>query len=87
MNARTVFAAAGSVVTAFAVIDLVRFTRREAEKREELEKNTKLDLVAINRAAVVLSKKIENGQIGSLAHLSEQFNNEIAFQKIAVREN
>lgn len=58
----------------------------EMAKREQIELDGELDIEAIERAAVVMNQRIERGEIRSYNELRDSVVSEIAFQKIAIRE-
>ena len=61
--------------------------REEQMNRKRVEENLDLDIRAIARAADHVGAMIEAGQIRGLAQLTSVMNTEIAFQKIAIRED
>lgn len=80
-------ATASVAVVGFATINSLKIRRQEIEKRQAIRKDCALDIIAIRNAQNVLMARVERGEIRSLAQLSECIDNEIAFQKIAIREN
>lgn len=90
MNANDVktiarFAGAMTAVGVSATI-YVKIARDERAKRVEIEKNLHLDLKAIRLASDELSKRIAAGAYdGQLTRMFDDLNTEIAFQKIAIR--
>lgn len=75
--------AAAAVVTAKSYL---RVHRDESAKRLEIEKNMHLDIRAIHAAQEAMNARIDAGEIHSLGQLAAEVSNEIAFQKIAIRE-
>lgn len=73
-------------IVGVAAINIKDIRRREEAKREEMRAQAQLDIQAIHNASKVVRSMIDAGHIRSLSQLSETVNNEIAFQKIAIRE-
>lgn len=77
-------------LTAYCAVKTYRDVRRiniqGAADREVIQAESKLDIEAINKAAEVVSDRIQNGQIRSIEALAADVRNEIDFQKIAIRE-
>ncbi len=85
---RLAIAAVTSAVTVgVAIRSIVRTTQQERAKRQMLQNNLYLDIQAIRAAEELVRKRIDRGEIRSLATLAQAINDEIAFQKIAVRES
>lgn len=80
-------ATASVAVVGFATINHLKIRRQEIAKRQVIRKESTLDTIAILNAQKILQARIERGEIRSLAELSERIDDEIAFQKIAIREN
>lgn len=74
-------------VVAVSAREAIRIHRIERAKRQQIDADMHLDLAAIRRAGEVMHGRIERGGIRSLTQLAESFHTEIAFQKIAVRED
>ena len=84
---RLTIAVTGScVAVAIAAKQCIRIHREEHAKREEIQRNMRLDIQAIHNAHDVMLTRIENGEIRSLAQLAEATQTEVAFHKIAIRE-
>ena len=64
----------------------IQIHREENAKRKEIHRNMDLDIAAIHRAHDTMIARIEAGEIRSLAQLAEATNTEVAFAKIAIRE-
>lgn len=82
-----VFASVAVVMLGKLIHDLVVITRQGRAERAELSANTTLDILAIGKAHDVMLRRIENGEIRSLAALKQATDEEIIFQKIAIRED
>ena len=75
-----------AIVAGLAVKKVLSVQKEEHAKREEIDKNMRLDIAAIRRVAPILEQCIDNGQILNLEQLKDAFDTEVAFQKIAIRE-
>lgn len=82
-----VYTTASAVVVIAAAKSCIRVHREEQQKRLEIERNKQLDIEAIKRVSPVMEARIEAGEIRDLPSLIDSFHNEIAFQKIAIRED
>ena len=80
------FFATCAAIVGVSVKSIVDISRQEEAKREEMRAQAQLDIQAIHNASKVVRSMIDAGHIRSLSQLSETVNNEIAFQKIAIRE-
>lgn len=81
-----VASAVSAVVVVAAVRDSIRVHRVERAKRAQIAEQAKLDIQAINRAHDTMIERINNGEIRSIAQLTEESNVELRFAKIAIRE-
>lgn len=77
----------GAAFVVLSAKEYLKVHRVESAKRAKIQENMRLDIAAIKTAAEVLNERIENGEIRNLADLREGVTNEIAFQKIAIRED
>ena len=86
-NTRRLMIAAfvGALVVKTA-IDIRQITLEEREKRRQFLVAVGTDVAAIHKAADILNAQIDRGEIRTLDKLRERMNDEIAFQKIALRE-
>lgn len=82
-----VYVAASIVAVGIITKSAIRIHRVENLKRLEIERNLHLDLQAIKNSVAVMNDRIERGGIHSYQELVANVNNEIAFQKIAIRED
>lgn len=82
-----VAAAASATVVGFATKDYIHTVRIERAKRNEIERNRRLDLKATKLAQANMAQKIVDGEypVGSASKLLADFQNEIDFNKIAIR--
>lgn len=79
-------AAAAIAGAGVAIRETIAVSRREQLKREEIKSNMLLDLEAIQRASQQMKRDIAGGNYRTLEAIGQAFNIEIAFQKIAIRE-
>jgi ADP-ribosylglycohydrolase len=85
---RNIAIATGAAVVVIPAV--VRAVHTQAEHRAEMQliqENANLDIEALNHAAEHVSKRIRRGEIRSLEQLTDAFNTEARFQKIAIRED
>jgi O6-methylguanine-DNA--protein-cysteine methyltransferase len=75
-----------TIAVAIAAKQYIRIHREERAKRKEIQRNMRLDIQAIHNAHDVMIARINNGEIRSLAQLAEATHTEVAFHKIAIRE-
>lgn len=83
-------ATASAVVVVAAVTSSIRVRREEQQKRLEIERNKQLDLEAIRRAGAIEREWLDNADISEVLNLQnvmDRLHNQIAFQKIAIRED
>jgi hypothetical protein len=80
-------AAVSTVAVVIAAKECIRIHREESAKRKEIRSNMELDIQAIHNAHDSMMSRIENGEIRSLAELAEATQTEVAFHKIAIRED
>lgn len=80
-------AVTGTVVVGASIVQSIMTHRRESAKRNQIENDLQFDLEAIRRAGQVIRDRI-NSEDGFVPfHVwSERFEDEMAFQKIVVRE-
>lgn len=79
-------AAGALAVTGIATVNYLQITREEKVKRAEFKRNEKLDIHAVGLAAVRIKERLDAGDsFDSVFDLATNFNEEIKFQKIAVR--
>lgn len=79
--------AATSAAVVLAVKSCIQVRREERAKRQQIDRDMHLDIQAINNATEVLNNRIDNGEIHNITQLVDSMRNEIAFQKIAIRED
>ncbi|ADD81043.1 gp045 [Rhodococcus phage ReqiPoco6] len=73
-------------VAGIATINCLQITREEEAKRAEFKRNEELNVHAVTLAAMRISERLEAGDhFASVNDLTDNFNEEIKFQKIAVR--
>lgn len=84
--AQTVAIVAGATVAGISVAHSIKTHRVERARREQIESDLQLDLAAIKRAGQVVSDRIHNGNSRTLPSVMDDFHNEVAFQKIIIRE-
>lgn len=74
------------VVAGIATADYRKTVREEEAKRAEIKRNIDLDVKAVDLAAERIHKKLrEGGSFSTLSDVAHSLNDEIKFQKIAVR--
>lgn len=78
--------AAGVTIVAAAVRSALENRAEHIAERQLIQENATLDIEALNSAAQHVSKRIRRGEIHSLDQLTDAFNTEARFQKIAIRE-
>lgn len=78
---------ASGVAVALAIRTYRSVHTEHALKRCDIDRETTLDVEAIKNASKVVTDMIEAGKIRSLEQLGDTLSTEIAFQKIAIREN
>ena len=66
--------------------EAARVRQAEQAKRAQIREDAQLDIAAIHNATDVVAQQLVDGKITSLAQLSQRVNEEIAFQKIVIRE-
>ena len=85
--AQTVAFVAGVAIVGASVTQSIKTHRTERARREKIEAELQLDLTAIKRAGAVIQEKIQTDSAFVPLHTRmEQFDNEMAFQKIVIRE-
>ena len=79
----------GTAVSALGVVTYLKIHRSEMKKRQEIQRQARLDLKAIGIAAEVIKERMDDPEYirKGVGHLVNDFDNEIEFQKIAVRED
>lgn len=86
----TVLIVAGAATIAYGIFEFVNVVKKERKKREQIEANKNLDMLALQKASIEMTKRIQEDaysiQKGGLAKMLSDFDNELAFQKIVVRE-
>lgn len=78
-----------SVAIGFTIVTIkhgMKTHTEEKAKRAQIEADMHLDIAAINRAAAVVNERIERGEICNYDQLRDAVTTEIAFNKIAIRE-
>lgn len=86
---KTVGLAVASVAVGSAIlIQSVKIHRSENAKRVQIQKDMKLDLEAIRRAGEICQIRMRDDDYfhRGLGYIMTDLNNEIEFQKIAIRE-
>lgn len=81
-----VYTGISAVAVTVAARQCLETHRVEQKKRQEIMQNMHLDIQAIHNARDVLTERIDRGGIRSLSQLTDTVHNEVAFQKIAIRE-
>ena len=81
-----IFLGVSSLIIAAGVRDFLKFRAEERAKRKMVLDNIGLDVVAIHNATDVVNARIERGEITNYDELREAVLTEVAFQKIAIRE-
>lgn len=76
-----------SLIITKGVIDIRTIRAEEQAKRKAILNEMGLDVAAIHNATDVVNAKIEHGEITNYDELREAVLTEVAFQKIAIREN
>lgn len=79
----------GTTISVICVAVYSKISRSEAKKRQEIRRQGQLDLKALGIAAELVHERMNDPEYLHLgiANVMNDFNNEIAFQKIAVRED
>lgn len=90
MNINPNVVATAAVVTVIGVATVRQFKTaryRHADDLAEIRRQGALDIQAIRNAKPCIEDRINRGEIQDLGELALAFNEEIAFQKIAIRES
>lgn len=79
----------GTAVSALGVVTYLKIHRSEMKKRQEIQRQGRLDIKAIEIATDVIKERMDDPEYirKGVGNMLTDFNNEIAFQKIAVRED
>lgn len=83
----TVFCLAASLLILKAVRDMRATIHVERDKRKKMLDAVGLDVAAIHNATDVINAQIERGEIRDMDTLRRRVLDEVAFQKIAIRED
>lgn len=75
------------VVVATGVREMIHNHRVEVYKRKRILDGMGMDVEAIHNAADHVNTRIERGEIRSLDELRDAVTTEVAFQKMAIRED
>lgn len=75
------------VIVATGVREMLHTREIERLKRRKILEGVGMDVSAIQNAADHVSTRIERGEIRSLGELQNAVETEIAFQKMAIRED
>lgn len=90
MNERRIRIALGlclaAVIVGRGVRDMKKTHDVESDKRKAILNEMGLDVAAIHNATDIINARIENGEIRSMEELRDAVLNEVAFQKITIRE-
>lgn len=78
-------ACAGLLILAVKGVE-ARIRQEERSVRKKVLDQLGLDIVAIHQATDVINSQIESGKIRDWATLEKRVHEEVAFQKIAIRE-
>lgn len=85
--AQTVAFVATVAAVGVTVTKTIQIHREQRAIRDQIEADCQLDLAAIKRAGAVIQEKIATEDAFVPLHVRmEQFDNEMAFQKIVIRE-
>lgn len=85
--AQTVAFFAGAAIVGASVTQSIKTHRTERARREKIEADLQLDLTAIKRAGEVIREKmVADDFFVPLHERMDQFNNEVSFQMIVIRE-
>lgn len=84
--AQTVVFAAGVAVVGASIANSIKTHRTERARREQIEADLQLDLAAIKNAGEVVRERMANGGFRPLHEIEADFQNEMEFQKIIIRE-
>lgn len=76
------------VASAIVIIGSVMLVRKDARaERRQIRKDARLDIAAIEAASDVVRARIRQSEsLRDLGYWVDELENEIAFQKIAIRE-
>jgi hypothetical protein len=79
----------GTAVSALGAVTYLKIHRDETKKRQEIQRQGRLDIKAIGIAAEVIHERMNDPEYiyKGVGNMMEDFQNEIEFQKIAVRED
>jgi hypothetical protein len=79
--------AAMTAVAGQTVVKSLKIHRQERKKREQIEHEKQLDLIAIRRAGDLMKKELDNGMHDhlSLGQMLEVLNQRIEFERITIR--
>lgn len=75
------------VIVASGVREMHHTREIERLKRKKILEEMGMDVAAIHNAADHVNSRIERGEIRSLGELRNAVANEVAFQKMAIRED
>lgn len=76
-----------TLIVTNTVIGIRRVRREERMKRKGFLTEVGLDVAAIHNATDVINEQIERGEIRDMDTLRARVLDEVAFQKIAIRED
>ena len=82
-----IYGSFAAIIIGKAAWDIRTVVKEERAKRQQLSVDSQLDVAAINKAADILCEAIDRGEIHDLKTLQRRTLDEIAFQKIAIRED
>lgn len=73
-------------VVGVAAVLTIKDIKKQQKARAAIASNASSDIAAILKASKHVQKRIDAGHIHNLNDLNDALENEIAFQKIAIRE-
>lgn len=78
-----------TAVSALGAVTYLKIHRSETKKRQEIQRQGRLDIEAIHIAAKVIKERMDDPEYirKGADNMLIDFRNEIEFQKIAVRED
>ena len=82
----TIAAVVYIVTNAIAAIDILRKNRQDQAIVEARKREFDLDMLAIERTGAIVTKRAARGQYKYSTDMDNDFQQELEFQKIAVRE-
>lgn len=82
----TVTALVYLTVNTIAALDMLRAERKKQAVAAELQKEFELDILAIERTAEVINQRSACGKYRWMHEIESDFQTELEFQKIAVRQ-